>query len=66
MVGFFKSLEKQKKGKFLRLWTVDNIQTKQWTETNVSSDDVGDLNLENIIPSGASFLASTLLFLFHK
>ena len=34
------------------------MQTKQWTETNVSSDYVGVLNLERIIPSSA-FIFST-------
>ena len=34
------------------------MQTKQWTETNVSWDYVGVLNLETIIP-GSAFIFST-------
>ena len=46
------SLEKQQQ-KNASLWTVGHMQTKQWTETNVSSDYVGVLILEKIIPRGA-------------
>ena len=36
------------------------MQTKQWTETNVSSDYVGVLNLETIIPSSAFIFSSSI------
>ena len=41
-------------------------QTKQWTETNVSSDYVGVLNLEMIIPSSAFIFSTNSVISFSQ
>ena len=59
------SLEKQQK-KNASLWTVGHMQTKQWTETNVSSDYVGVLILEKIIPRGAFIFSINSVISFSQ
>ena len=59
------SLEKQQK-KNASLWTVGHMQTKQWTETNVSSDYIGVLILEKIIPRGAFIFSINSVISFSQ
>lgn len=42
------------------------MQTKQWTETNVSSHYVGVLNLETIIPSSAFIFSTNSVISFSQ
>ena len=56
------SLEKQQK-KNASLWTVGHMQTKQWTETNVSSDYVGVLILAFIFSINSVISFSQIIWL---
>ena len=56
------SLEKQQQ-KNASLWTVGHMQTKQWTETNVSSDYVGVLILAFIFSINSVISFSQIIWL---
>ena len=57
-----KSLEKHQQ-RNASLWTVGHMQTKQWTETNVSSDYVGVLILAFIFSINSVISFSQIIWL---